>query len=93
MVGAFTRSRESFKRGKTMFLSKLFKRKRPVDNMTTADKKQIVDKIMSTQSMQFISKRTWLNKFYWDTKENDPKNKELLEYIEKAKQQLYRGKK
>lgn len=76
-----------------MFLSKLFKRKRPVDNMTTADKKQIIDKIMSTQSMQYTSKRMWLNRFYWDTKENDPKNKELLDYIEHAKEQLKGGKK
>ena len=81
---AYTRSRESFKRWKTMF----FRKKRPIDNMTTADKKQIVDKIMGHASMKRISKKTWINKFYWDTKENDPKNKELLDYITAAKERL-----
>lgn len=62
------------------------------DNMTTADKKQIVDKIVNGPLMH-ISKITWINKFYWDTKENDPKNKELLDYIERAKEKLKGGKK
>jgi len=71
-----------------MFFSKMFRKKRPIDNMTTANKKQIVDKIMSTASMNYISKKTWINKFYWDTKENDPKNKELLDYITQARERL-----
>lgn len=61
--------------------------------MTTADKKQIVDKIMNTSTMNIVSKKTWINKFYWDTKENDHKNKELLDYIESAREKLKGGKK
>lgn len=72
----------------------IFKKKeQKPDNMSTADKKQIVDKIVFSPHINYVGKIVWMNKFLSDTKKRDPKNKELLDYIQRHKDILKGGKK
>lgn len=60
-------------------------------NMTTDDKKQIIDR-MVIAPIKLNVRSYFLNKFLKDTKKNDPENQELIDYIIEAQNKLNRGK-
>lgn len=61
-------------------------------NMTTDDKKQIIDR-MVIAPIKLGVRNYFLHQFLKDTKNNDPGNQELIDYIIEAQNKLNRGKK